>query len=260
MTSGCKKKNNTPQPWCQGQDQGRCQGWVQGKGQGRCQGRPSGISQEIVEGGIALAVGGGHGESVGFVSNNSSAGQGNAPLLMSSGTRMVADGGVVASSPDLRQVWGNWLEDLGADLQGWDWFATFTFRELTEKQQRLYPGWTRIGWGYAHKALREWDSALMRRRFGKSQPYFMAMMELQKRGVPHWHILVGNTGDERRMDWVDWWFERFGIARILEYNERLGARYYLGKYLTKEVADIQASPQLRACHRSVVAAFTHDGE
>lgn len=41
------------------------------------------------------------------------------------------------------------------------------------------------------------------------------------------------------MDWVDWWYENYGIARILPYKQELGARYYLGKYLTKEVADIQ---------------------
>ena len=51
------------------------------------------------------------------------------------------------------------------------------------------------------------------------------------------------------MDWVDWWWERFGIARILPYEERLGAKYYLGKYLTKELADVQRSPQLTLTHR-----------
>jgi hypothetical protein len=48
------------------------------------------------------------------------------------------------------------------------------------------------------------------------------------------------------MSWVDWWYEHYGIARILPYQAELGARYYLGKYLTKEIADIQFSPALKA--------------
>ena len=69
-------------------------------------------------------------------------------------------------------------------------------------------------------------------------------MELQQRGVPHWHGLFANMGDTRRMDWVDWWYEHYGIARILPYDRQLGARYYLGKYLSKQVADIRVSPAL----------------
>ena len=64
---------------------------------------------------------------------------------------------------------------------------------------------------------------------------------------------MGGLVDEPRMDWVDWWHERYGIASIMKYDPKLGARYYLGKYLTKEVADVQYSPQLRANHRRVVA-------
>jgi len=68
---------------------------------------------------------------------------------------------------------------------------------------------------------------------------------------------MGGLGDERSKDWVDWWHERYGIARIEPYNAELGARYYLGRYLTKEVADIQYSPQLRANHRRVVTGSHH---
>ena len=81
-------------------------------------------------------------------------------------------------------------------------------------------------------------------------------MEYQKeRGVPHWHLLMGGLGDERRMAWVDWWYEKYGIARIMKHDSKLGARYHMGKYLTKEVADIQYSPQLQKHHRMVVARF-----
>ena len=71
-------------------------------------------------------------------------------------------------------------------------------------------------------------------------------MELQARGVPHWHMLVANVASQRRMSWLDWWYERYGIARVLPYHAELGARYYLGKYLTKAQADIRFSPALEA--------------
>jgi len=51
------------------------------------------------------------------------------------------------------------------------------------------------------------------------------------------------------MSWVDWWWSHYGIARVLPYDERLGARYYLGKYLTKQLADVVASPQLTVRYR-----------
>jgi len=143
----------------------------------------------------------------------------------------------------IRQAFGDWLSGLAP----WDWFATFTFRN--PENPRL-PGWTQVGWKGAHNALQKWSTAL---DFHLScdiiQPVrakWVAVMEFQHwRGVPHWHLLVAETGEQRRMSWVDWWFREYGIARVLPYEERLGARYYLGKYLTKEIADIQFSSNLK---------------
>jgi len=166
----------------------------------------------------------------------------------------VQAGGARGSLDHLSASWGDFIDTLGRDLSGWDWFATFTFRDPSNPQ---YPNWTKPGWGYAHRALRDWGDAILSKRFGSSAPYWIAMMEYQHwRGVPHWHLLVGNTGvgsasEERRMDWVDWWYDKFGIARILPYQESLGAKYYLGKYLTKDMADVVASPQLTLSHRQL---------
>ena len=124
----------------------------------------------------------------------------------------------------------------------WEWFATFTFRDPADPR---FPNWTKVGWKSAHNALQKWHSALVT-AMDMANPTWVACMELQHRGVPHWHLLVGNVENQRRMDWVDWWYENYGIARILPYEEKLGARYYLGKYLTKEVADIQFSPLIYA--------------
>lgn len=174
------------------------------------------------------------------------------------------------------EAFGEWLDNMAS----WDWYATLTFRDPGEVWQppkkkpksvsnpgcktiippadlrpakvRRHDQWTQVGWGYAHKALDNFNGALMSSMMDSTDfpmpdyfnPVWVACMELQQRGVPHWHALFANMGDTRRMDWVDWWDKRYGIDRILPYDRQLGARYYLGKYLSKQVADIRVSPAL----------------
>lgn len=142
------------------------------------------------------------------------------------------------ASQAVSQELGKWLEGK-AD---WNWYATLTFRN---PENPRYPGWDKVGWKFAHNALGSLNNALIRMEDGQN-PVWVAVMELQVRGVPHWHALVANVEGERRLSWMDWWFEHYGIARILEYKHELGARYYLGKYLTKQIADIRFSPALQA--------------
>lgn len=147
------------------------------------------------------------------------------------------------SPSELCQIWGEWLSAMAK----WEWYSTFTFRDPENKR---FPGWSQIGWASAHNSLKKWHNALVE-ALKYSNPLWVACMELQRRGVPHWHLLVAGVEGERRMDWVDWWYEHYGIARIVAYDERLGARYYLGKYLTKAQADIEFSPGLSAkLHRA----------
>lgn len=134
------------------------------------------------------------------------------------------------------QAFGGWLDGMTA----WQWFATLTFRN---PENPRFPNWTQVGWKSAQNALRSFSNALVM-ELDYQNPLWVACMELQHRGVPHWHMLVANVEGQRRMSWVDWWFEHYGIARILPYQEELGARYYLGKYLTKGQADIRFSPAL----------------
>lgn len=136
------------------------------------------------------------------------------------------------------QAFGGWIDGMAA----WQWFATLTFRDPADPR---FPNWTKVGWKSAHNALQRFNSALVM-ELDYINPLWVACMELQQRGVPHWHLLASNIDDQRRMSWVDWWFEHYGIARILPYQAELGARYYLGKYLTKEVAAIKFSPGLSA--------------
>lgn len=148
-----------------------------------------------------------------------------------------------STKEDLRQVWGNWLTELGDRAGGWDWWATLTFRDRTEAE--IARGWTKPGWEYTGRA---WDALVeeieaSKGMFGTS--HWVRGREYQHwRGVPHFHALVGGVAGLRRMDMVDWWFERYGIARILPYDRSLGAGFYLCKYVTKELGDIQFSKGL----------------
>lgn len=154
----------------------------------------------------------------------------------------LAKGGSLVSQHNIgkrvSQAFGDWIDGMAP----WDWYATLTFRD---PEDHRFPGWTKIGWRSAHNALQKLNNALVM-ELKYINPAWVAVMELQQRGVPHWHMLVGLVPAQRRMSWVDWWYRNYGIARILPYMKELGARYYLGKYLTKEIADIQFSPLLKA--------------
>ena len=143
---------------------------------------------------------------------------------------------------ELKQAWGGFLTELGDKSGGWDWWATLTFRDPELEAQKR--GWTKIGWGYSGRA---WDKFILELGLAKGlhDLWWVRGRETQRwRGVPHFHGLIGGVEDLRRMDLVDWWWERYGIARIEAYDRSLGAGFYLCKYVTKELGDIQFSKNL----------------
>jgi len=52
---------------------------------------------------------------------------------------------------------------------------------------------------------------------------------------PHTHLLMGGLEGVRRDKWWSTWWTWYGAARILPYDSRLGASYYLTKYAVKDV-------------------------
>jgi hypothetical protein len=140
---------------------------------------------------------------------------------------------------DLKQAWGEWLTRLG----NWDWWVTLTFRDPELEAQKL--GWTKIGWGYSGRAWQKFTLEIGARKGLHDISWVRGREYQQWRGVPHFHGLVGRVPPGiRRMDMVDWWFRDYGIARIEPYNHELGAGYYLCKYVTKELGDIEFSKDL----------------
>lgn len=148
-----------------------------------------------------------------------------------------------STKEELKQAWGDWIKDLAA----WDWYCTLTFRDTTPEEMKR--GYTKRGWGYAKKAFTSFVKSLP---LALGQPTWVRMFEYQHwRGVPHIHALISGVADLRRDAAWQWWFTRYGINRILPYDRELGAGYYLCKYVTKELGDIEFSQNLTIAKRCV---------
>jgi len=129
--------------------------------------------------------------------------------------------------------WGNFLERLGKTYP-WDWFCTFTFSN---------PSVTADGAHY-------WFRRYLARAEGLTKPYaFRADEYGGQNGRLHLHALVGNVDHllrfcGERLSSNRWgteccWLHRWpcGHARILPYDPGRGARFYIAKYVTKNLGD-----------------------
>lgn len=135
------------------------------------------------------------------------------------------------SQAELKNTWGTFLSNLAT----WDWWTTLTFRDPSEQDKSR--GWDKIGTGYAKRAWHTFINEI-EKETGR-EPGWVCGTEYQKwRGVPHFHALINGVGSLRRLDWMDWWYQRFGIARILPYDAKKGAGRYISKYVVKELGEI----------------------
>lgn len=125
------------------------------------------------------------------------------------------------------------------DQYDWDWFATLTFKN-------------RIGEGYANE---DWSSFCkeLRHKTGH-RVEFVRVTEWQKRKVPHYHSLISNVRGVDPREMQEWWYNHFGIARILPYQPKRGALYYLGKYLLKDNGKVVVS---RGLYKSQSFQISH---
>ncbi|MBA7552133.1 hypothetical protein ES705_44687 [subsurface metagenome] len=123
----------------------------------------------------------------------------------------------------------------------WDWFTTHTFKAeyVSPKQaDRAWYSWFN-GLRVAARA-----KGLTPSIYGEQAPFYFRTTEYQDRGTLHFHALIGNCGDIRRLSFKDFW-ELQGFARIEAYNPQLGAAHYVAKYLNKtDDGDIRFSHNL----------------
>ncbi len=134
----------------------------------------------------------------------------------------------------LTEAWVKFIER----FEPYHWYTTLTFKdEVTQ--------------GRAEKQFKRFirliNESLHGRRYrnkGTGVSWVKAV-ERQRRGVIHFHALVGGeVWRLRRFTFMDLWREgasfgngkRFypnGFAKIEKYNCKLGARHYLSKYVSK---------------------------
>lgn len=123
----------------------------------------------------------------------------------------------------LPDVWAGFL-----NRWKWNWFTTNTFRN------EIHPEASDKTWNlWIHQLNRQIFGARYWKRASDGVIWARGQ-EYQRRGVIHFHALIGRIPDSvRRLDWMDCWDDLAGFARIEKYDPAKGARFYLGKYVLK---------------------------
>lgn len=149
-----------------------------------------------------------------------------------------------------QREFGEWLS-----APPWEWYTTHTFKvgNLNNRESEKWGEYYRsepdlLKNAYmsptgADKAWYEWfgevrEMADIRdfwpEAYGEEcqKPFYFRVAEYQGRGTLHYHALVGGVGDLRRLYFKDKW-EKYGFARVMQYEVDKGANFYVGKYLNK---------------------------
>ena len=136
----------------------------------------------------------------------------------------------------LRDAWANFLS-----AYKFQWFATLTF------ETNVHPEAALKRWRFFTNQL---NRALYGRRWQKKEHggiYWILGIEYQKRGVIHFHALMGAINDlneiASRLSWMDYWNELAGFARIEAIRSNEAALRYVTKYVVKG-GDIEFSRNL----------------
>ena len=136
----------------------------------------------------------------------------------------------------LRDAWVIFLS-----VYTFQWFATFTF------ETNVHPEAALKRWRFFINQL---NRALYGRRWQKKEHggvYWILGIERQKRGVIHFHALMGAVNDlneiASRLSCMDYWNELAGFARIEAIRSNEAALRYVTKYVVKG-GDIEFSKNL----------------
>ena len=136
----------------------------------------------------------------------------------------------------LRDAWAEFLS-----AYTFQWFATLTF------ETNVHPEAALKRWRFYTNQL---NRALYGRRWQKKEHggvYWILGIERQKRGVIHFHALMGAVNDlneiASRLACMDYWNELAGFARIEAIRSNEAALRYVTKYVVKG-GDIEFSKNL----------------
>jgi len=102
-----------------------------------------------------------------------------------------------------------------------DWYTTHTFKHNVSQEM-------------ANEAWHDW-TRWVRRSQGHRAEWFR-VTERTKAGAIHYHALIGQCSAVRRLSALDYWRGRYGFGQVMKFDSRLGARYYLSKYVSKDAA------------------------
>jgi hypothetical protein len=130
---------------------------------------------------------------------------------------------------------GAWLS-----LPEWDWYTTHTFKASWVSARQADKAW--YAW-FNSLRMSAKAAGLTPSVYGLASPFYFRVAEYQDRGTLHFHSLIGNAGDIRRLSFKDLW-ELHGFARVEKYEPALGAAHYVAKYLNKAGGDIRWSHNL----------------
>jgi len=124
---------------------------------------------------------------------------------------------------ELTRAWVSFI----SQFEPFELYSTFTFREEVHPEQadRCF-----------NRFIRAINEELFGRRYREKGKgiYYVRALEMQRRGVLHFHALMGGGVRKlRRLALMDKWFLDNGIARIERYDKGKGAKGYLSKYVFK---------------------------
>lgn len=144
-----------------------------------------------------------------------------------------------------RQAWADLIA-----REPWHWFVTLTFKpDMAGPRGGIHPE-------RADKAFRLLVSSINRSISGprwhlnhKKALIWARGQEFHKDGRIHFHALFSSGIDDlnllsRRLSWMDWWHERFGIARIERPTSQGDVCGYVSKYVAKD-GEVDVSPNFQ---------------
>ena len=106
----------------------------------------------------------------------------------------------------------------------WNWFGTFTFKKITHPEAA-----NKVWMKFTHQLNREIFGCRYTKRKGEGVIWSRGS-EFQNRGALHYHALLGLIPDRvRRLDYLDYWHNLAGFARIYPYEPGKGAEQYISK-------------------------------